>query len=137
MICVDTNVIVDVLVSDVNWYHWSSHQIAAARKAGALICGHVVAAELSAQMSSVAELEETLDSLGVEVAGLDMEGAFTAGQAQREYRRRGGGRESLIPDFMIGSHALALGASILTRDPRRFRSYFPSLPLITPETDNG
>lgn len=137
MICVDTNVIIDVLASDVNWYEWSSHQIAAARKAGPLLCGHVVAAELSSRMSSPEELERTLGSLGIEVADLDMDAAFIAGHAHREYRDRGGKRESLIPDFLIGSQALSMGASMLTRDPRRFRSYFPSLPLITPENDHG
>jgi predicted nucleic acid-binding protein len=62
-----------------------------------------------------------------------LDAAWRGGQAYREYRKRGGDRPPLLPDFLIGGHAQALGATLLTRDPRRFRSYFPDLNLITPE----
>jgi predicted nucleic acid-binding protein len=38
----------------------------------------------------------------------------------------------VLPDFFIRAHAVAAGLSLLTRDPRRYRSYFPTLELITP-----
>ncbi len=33
---------------------------------------------------------------------------------------------------MIGAHAAVAGYQLLTRDATRYRSYFPSLALITP-----
>lgn len=49
--------------------------------------------------------------------------------------KRGGRREKLLADFLIGGQASSMGAELMTRDPRMYRSYFPELPLITPETD--
>jgi predicted nucleic acid-binding protein len=57
---------------------------------------------------------------------------FAAGKAFRAYRDAGGSRENVLLDFFIGAHALILGMPLLTRDPKPFRTYFPTLELITP-----
>ena len=57
---------------------------------------------------------------------------FLAGKAYREYRRRGGARTSPLPDFFIGAHAAVSALTLLTRDAGRFRTYFPTVRLITP-----
>ncbi len=59
--------------------------------------------------------------------------AFRAAQAFREYRLSGGGRTAILPDFFIGAHASTLRAPLLTRDARRYRTYFPALRLLAPE----
>lgn len=132
MIYVDTNVVLDVLERDLRWFDWSIDALEDARAAGPLVTGYVVAAEISHYLESSAELAGKLDALLIEIMDTDIEAAWLAGQAYREYRRRGGERPSLLPDFLIGAHASALSATVLTRDPRRFRSYFPDLALITP-----
>ena len=57
---------------------------------------------------------------------------YLAGIAHSQYRRAGGPRESILSDFFIGAHAAVLGCGILTRDARRYRNYFPRVPLVTP-----
>jgi predicted nucleic acid-binding protein len=63
---------------------------------------------------------------------LPSDGAFLAAKAFLAYRRRGGGRRAPLPDFYIGAHAPVRGYTLLTRDRRRYRSYFPSLRVIAP-----
>lgn len=137
MIYVDTNVVLDVLQRDPTWFDWSLEALVRGRTGDRLITGYVVAAEVGHYVESSAALARNFAGLMIDVIDTDLDAAFGAGQAYREYRRRGGERLSLLPDFLVGAHAAAVKASILTRDPRRFRSYFPDLPLITPETDNG
>lgn len=136
MIYVDTNIALDVLERDPHWFDWSMQALEDARVAGELVTGPVVAAEIGHYTASATVLSEKLQALLIELVDVDVEGAWLAGQAYRDYRARGGERPSLLPDFLIGAHAQALGAVVLTRDARRFRSYFPDLNLITPETIN-
>ncbi len=136
MIYVDTNIVLDILENDPNWAHWSIDAIERSRMDSRLVSGFVVAAEVGHYVRSPAGLANSFARLFIDLIDADIGAAFAAGQAYREYRQRGGERPSLLPDFLIGAHAASLEASVLTRDPRRFRSYFPELILITPETTN-
>jgi hypothetical protein len=66
---------------------------------------------------------------------LPYEAAFLAGKAFLRYRAGGGTRRSPLPDFYIGAHAAVQGYELLTRDAKRYRSYFPALKLIAPDGD--
>ena len=55
-----------------------------------------------------------------------------AAKAFDRYKRRGGSKRSPLPDFFIGAHAAVTGMTLLTRDPRRYRAYFPKLKIISP-----
>jgi predicted nucleic acid-binding protein len=136
VIYVDTNIVLDILEGDPRWLDWSVQALEDGRAAGALVTGQVVAAEIGHYEASPEILSEKLGALMIELVDADLHSAWLAGQAYRDYRRRGGERLSLLPDFLIGAHAQALGATMLTRDARRFRSYFPELALITPEETN-
>lgn len=131
-VLVDTNVLVDVAVRDANWLHWSRQQLTAAE--GSLIINPVIYAEFSVRYNSPEEVEYLLPEKDFFREGLPLEAAFAAGAAFRKYRASGGGRERVLPDFLIGAHAVVRGYSILTRDPKGYRAYFPSVELITPET---
>jgi predicted nucleic acid-binding protein len=133
VIYVDTNIIVDVVQPDPVWAEWSASALERARSSDQLVTGPIVAAEVAHGLETIELLEHTFAGLSIDLLDADLMAAFRAGQAFREYRRRGGQRASLLPDFLIGAQAAALGAAVLTRDPRRFRSYFPDLPLITPD----
>jgi predicted nucleic acid-binding protein len=37
-----------------------------------------------------------------------------------------------MPDFYIGAHAAIAGFTLLTRDARRYRTYFPGLRIVSP-----
>jgi predicted nucleic acid-binding protein len=131
-ILVDTNVLVDIAVRDENWRDWSRRQLAAAE--GALIINPVIYAEFSVRYGSMEEVETLLPEEEFHRENLPWTAAFAAGAAFRKYRQSGGGRERVLPDFLIGAHAVVRGYTILTRDPKGYRSYFPTVELITPET---
>jgi len=63
---------------------------------------------------------------------IDRAVALTAGDAWREYRRRGGRRDRVIADFLIGAHAMATADRLLTRDRSYYRLGFRNLKLVDP-----
>jgi predicted nucleic acid-binding protein len=132
MILVDSNVIMDALDLDATHHEWSVRQLIDMRLEP-LFINHVVVAELSARAASYDHLDKMLSDLELPIDPLDNAIAFRAGQAFADWIDIGGRRGALLPDFLIGAHADVRGARVLTRDPRRFRSYFPEVELITPE----
>ena len=129
---VDSNVLLDVLTDDAEWVEWSAAMLAAAADSGTLVINPIIYAEVSAAFERIEDLDEALPSLYYRRVPLPWEGAFLAGQCFVKYRRRGGARRSPTPDFYIGAHAAIAGLTLLTRDPRRYRTYFPTLRLIAP-----
>lgn len=132
-VLVDSNVLLDVITEDRRWYAWSSAALMRCAESSALLINPVVYAELSIGFATIEELEEALDPAYFERAPLPWEGAFLAGKCFLRYRKRGGSRRSPLPDFYIGAHAAVAGLTLLTRDARRYRTYFPSLTIISPE----
>ena len=133
MLLVDTNVILDVVQDHPEWRNWSQAQLEAASGRYALLVNPVIYAELSIGYGRIEELESMLARGGFRLEPLPREALFLAGKAFLKYRRRGGGRTGVLPDFFIGAHAAVAGIPLLTRDVRRYRSYFPKVELITPE----
>ena len=131
-VLVDTNVLVDVAVRDQNWHGWSRKQMAAA--GGSLVINPVIYAEFSLRYSTPDEVEYLLPEEDFRRENLPWTAAFAASAAFRKYRQAGGEHERILPDFLIGAHAVVRGYSILTRDTRSYRRYFPTVDLITPET---
>ncbi|WP_174273781.1 type II toxin-antitoxin system VapC family toxin [Sphingomonas bacterium] len=134
MIFVDTNILLDLLEDAATpQADWSRAVLSAEAANQLLVSNLIVAAELSGQVSDAAALGETLAAVDVELLDLDLAVAHRAGRAFADYRRRGGKRQVILPDFLIAAHAEVLDATLLTRD-RGIGNYFPDLNLITPET---
>ncbi|MDR2212560.1 MAG: type II toxin-antitoxin system VapC family toxin [Pseudomonadales bacterium] len=132
MILVDTNVLLDVLENDPAWVDWSLNQLRAQSQAHDLAINPVIYAELSLAFDSVQALDSTIKNMELAVQELPRPALFLAGRAFLKYRREGGNKSNVLPDFFIGAHAAVQGWGILTRDVRRYRSYFPTVSLITP-----
>jgi len=132
MILVDTNVLLDVLQDDPQWGDWSQAQIEANSLIDALVINAVIYTELSIAFERIEELEAVIAQAGLTVEAMPREALFLAGKAFLDYRRRRGSRHSVLPDFYIGAHAAVQGYPILTRDTSRYRTYYPTVPLITP-----
>lgn len=133
MILVDSNVLIDVLDRDPVWLDWSALQLERAASEGqALTINPVVYAELSVSFNAMEELDRALDGMNIALHEIPRPALFLAGKAFRNYRRRGGGRAGVLPDFFIGAHAAVLRMPLLTRDAGRYRAYFPTLELIAP-----
>ena len=129
---VDSNVLFDFLTEDEEWFDWSSAMLQEAGNAGSVVINQIVYAEISVRYGTIEQLD---DDLGLEYfvrASLPWEAAFLAGKAFARYKKRTGTKRSPLPDFYIGAHAAVAGMSLLTRDPRRYRTYFPRLRLICP-----
>jgi predicted nucleic acid-binding protein len=131
-ILVDTNVLVDVIRFDPVWTQWSSEALSRAHEAAVVVVNPVVYGELAAGFDSIEALDDALPGDLYRREALPYSAAFLAGRCFAAYRRRGGTRTGVLPDFFIGAHAAVAGYRLLTRDPRSYRTYFPSLELITP-----
>ena len=129
---IDTNVIVDVITNDPTWADWSEQQLEIAARRGSLVVNDIVYAELCGRFASYQEADATPATLNLRLATLTKPALFAAGQAHRRYRARGGPRESILPDLLIGAHAAVEGWTLISRDPRRYRTDFPRLQVVSP-----
>jgi predicted nucleic acid-binding protein len=127
-------VLLDVITGDQRWADWSAEKLAAAMDSGRVVINPLVYAEVSVGYEMVEELEELLPASDYEREPLPYVAGFAAGKAFLRYRRSGGDERSPLPDFYIGAHAAVAGYRLLTRDDRRYRTYFPSLHIIAPVT---
>ncbi|MFC0240491.1 type II toxin-antitoxin system VapC family toxin [Rhodopseudomonas telluris] len=133
MTLVDSNVLIDFLADDPVWSEWSIERLREAIDRGPLLINDVIYAEVSAGFLKLDDFEAALATLGVTVVALPRAALFLAAKAFVQYRRAGGFRTGVLPDFFIGAHAQVEGLEVLTRDPRKYRVYFPSVALITPQ----
>ena len=132
MLLVDNNVLVDVLEDDPQWADWSIQQLRFQSKIHRLLINPIVYSELSLTFSSVEALDQTIAELGLAMVEIPKPALFLAGKAFIRYRRQGGNKSNVLGDFFIGAHAAVSGLQILTRDVKRYRSYFPSVALVAP-----
>jgi predicted nucleic acid-binding protein len=132
VLLVDTNVILDVVEADLQWADRSQRRLDEAALKAALTINPVIYAELSVAYKNIEELEAMLRQGGFDVEPVPREALFLAGKAFLRYRRRGGRKTGVLPDFFIGAHASVLDIPLLTRDISRYRTYFPKLALIAP-----
>ena len=129
---VDSNVILDVVTDDGEWADWSGSMLASAAQRGRLVINPLIYAEVACGFSRIEDLDAALPSAYFVREPLPWPAAFLAARAFLAYRRRGGTRPTPLPDFFIGAHAALAGYTLLTRDRRRYKTYFPKLDLIEP-----
>lgn len=130
---VDTNVLVDVLQNDPQWADWSMAQLQAQSKVHRLSINPIIYAELSLTFSTVEALDAVISRMEMDLLDIPKPALFLAGKAFVQYRRGGGARTYVLADFFIGAHAAVSGLPVLTRDTRRYQTYFPSIKLVTPK----
>jgi predicted nucleic acid-binding protein len=130
---VDANVLIDIFESDPVWAARSERALRAFGATGPLVINEVIYAEVSVRYENTEELDRDLPIDYFQRERVPWPAAFLAGKAFLSYRRRGGARRSPLPDFFIGAHAAVGGLRLLTRDPTRYRAYFPTVELTTPE----
>ena len=124
---VDTNVLLDIFIPDDRHGPVSRERLAAAYSAGAIIVSDIVYAELVPAFGDRSSLDSALSEINATLSPIDTSIAFEAGRRWMEYRRAGGPRARILPDFLIGAHALAAADTFLTRDERFYATYFPEL----------
>ncbi len=132
MILVDTNVLLDVLQDDSEWCDWSQGQLDSASAIDTLAINPVIYSELSIGFARIEELEAVIKEASILFEDIPREALFLAGKVFLRYRRSRGSKRSVLPDFYVGAHAAVMRCSVLTRDAARYRTYFPTVPLIAP-----
>ena len=130
-VLVDSNVLLDLFTEDEEWVDWSASMLEQAASQGRLLINPVIFSEVSVRFDSIEDVDDELAEF-VERRPLPWEAAFLAGKCFLRYRRAGGTRPAPLPDFFIGAHAAVEDLTLLTRDARRFRDYFPKLRIIAP-----
>lgn len=129
-VLVDTNILVDITGAASEWSPWSRQKLVESQ--GGLLINPIIFSEMCVPLLSLEEAEGLVAMLGLTYLDLPKEALFLAARAFTQYRRQGGAKTSPLPDFYIGAHAAVLGVPILTRDGKRYQSYFPTVRLISP-----
>lgn len=131
---VDSNVLLDILTEDAVWETWSLDALADAAETGPLYINPIVYSEVSIRFTTVEALEDALPPQDYRRESIPWAAAFLAGKVFLDHRRNKGVKSATLPDFFIGAHAAVSGLDLLTRDVGRYRTYFPTVALIAPET---
>lgn len=129
---IDSNVLIDLFDDESEWRGWSDAMVHDAGRRGDVVINPLIFAEVSAGFDSLEDVDALLSAPFFKRESLPWEAAFLAGRAFWLYRQRGGTRTSPLSDFYIGAHAAVAGHTLLTRDARRYRHYFPKLRIIAP-----
>lgn len=131
-VLIDSNVILDVVAGDPAWEAWSRAALVSVGNQAYAVINPIIYSEVSVRFDKIEHVEAAVPAEFYRRESLPWEAAFLAGKKFEEYRRRGGARRSPLPDFFIGAHALVRGYRVLTRDPGRYKAYFPTVALIAP-----
>ena len=131
-VLVDSNVLLDLATKDARWGDWSRRALAECADRTKLVINPIVYAEISVGFATIEALNAALPPTVYARAALPWEAAFLAGKCFLAYRRRGGSRTTPLPDFYIGAQAAIERLAILTRDPARYRTYFPTVEVLAP-----
>ncbi len=129
---VDSNVILDIVLDDPNWADWSESSLARYGVHTKLYINSVVYTEVSIAFERIEKLESALNKGGFQMMEIPKEALFLAGKAFLKYRKGKGAKRSPLPDFYIGAQAAIFDLDLITRDVSRYRTYFPSVRLISP-----
>jgi predicted nucleic acid-binding protein len=135
VLIVDTNVLIDVFENDPDWSDWSVGRLRERSMVSALVINPIIYAELSMAFSKIEKLDAEIAALNLRVLEIPRPALFLAAKAFAKYRKQGGTKTNVLADFFIGAHAAVIEVPILTRDAARYRRYFPTIRLITPELD--
>ncbi len=129
---IDSNILLDILRPNEQFYEGATRALEQAWASGSLVVCDLVYAEISVHFVSQMECDAFLDECGIGVEALGREGSFRAGRAWRAYRRRGGKRDRILTDFLVGAHAEVQASQLITRDRGFYREMFPSLKVVDP-----
>jgi len=132
MVLIDSNVLLDIWQNDPQWSPLSTAALKRLAATEELAINPIIFAEVSVRFASRSQVEMAIDNLTIALLNIPNETAFLAGKAFQQYRKQSGLKTGVLPDFLIGAHAAVLGMSLLTRDTRRYATYFPTVRLITP-----
>lgn len=132
IVAVDTNVLLDILIPNPGWLGVSLASLQSAAQRGSLVICDIVYAELCGHFRTQRECDSFLADTTIRVERISPQASFAAAEVWRQYRAAGGRRERILPDFLIGAHALHQASRLISRDAGFYRQYFPNLAIEDP-----
>lgn len=131
-ILIDSCVLLDLFTNDVHWADWSENALERYSQTNTLYINSVIYTEISIGFSRIEEVESAIGELELKVLETPREALFLAGKVFLQYRKNKGTKTSPLPDFYIGAHASVSEFNLITRDPGKYKTYFPQIKLIQP-----
>ena len=131
-ILVDSNIILDLFLDDPKWAEWSETTLENRARHSILCINPIIYTEISIGFKRIEDLEKAVSKACFQILEIPKEALFLAGKVFLTYCKRGGAKMNPLPDFYIGAQAAVLNLDLITRDVSRYRSYFPSVNLISP-----
>jgi len=132
-VLVDSNIILDVFLDDPKWADWSESKLEEYEHYATLYINSIVYCEISASFNLIEDLESAISRAGFQMLEIPKEALFLAGKAFLKYKKGKGTKRSPLPDFYIGAQAAVFKMDLITRDVSRYRTYFPTVKLISPK----
>ena len=132
MTLVDTSVLLDVLLDDPSYGAPSETALREARRLNGIVACETVIAEIRPVFHDDGELLSFLSDLGLTYRPCPQEAAILAGRMYAAYLQNRGAAKRVVPDFLIGAHAVVGGYTLLARDRGYYRRYFQDLTVISP-----
>ena len=133
-VLVDSNIILDVFLDDPKWADWSESKLEEHEQYAILYINSIVYSEISVSFNLIEDLESAISRAGFQMLEIPKEALFLAGKAFLKYKKGNGTKRSPLPDFYIGAQAAVFKMDLITRDVSRYRTYFPTVKLISPKT---
>ncbi len=128
---VDSSVLLDVIIDAPKRADAAERSLRQAAGQGGLVICECVVAEVRPAFSAKAFLEFAQDWNLVFLPST-WESALLAGGLFEAFLKRGGRGCRVLPDFLIGAHALLQADRLLARDRGYFRDYFRGLKVLSP-----
>ena len=135
-VLVDSCVLLDLFTNDSNWADWSENILDRYSQTNSLYINSIVYTEVSIGFNKIEEVENAINELGIKVLEIPREALFLTGKVFLKYRINKGSKNSPLPDFFIGAHATVSKFELITRDPTKYKTYYPQLTLIQPDSVN-
>lgn len=134
-VLVDSCVLLDLFTADPVWLDWSEQILFKYSQTDRLFINPMIYTEISIGFEHIEELETTLTQMNIKMLEIPQAALFLAGKTFLRYRKNKGTKNSPLPDFFIGAHAAVSQLKLITRDVTRFKTYFPQVELIFPNSE--
>jgi len=131
MVAIDSSVLIELLTGEGD-ADTAELALREALSRGPVVICDVVIAEVCSSLQDGDRAMQAFEEMGIAFSTVEEKSAVRAGEMQRRYRTRGGGRARTVPDFIVGAHALLQCNGLITRDAGFFRDYFKGLKVIVP-----